>query len=102
MQDFNEADDNRLAINGGRLARASKPVLSVRLKDDTLAEEVFIAVKLVLAKQKRSEILSEVDFIDNMDGRGKQCCICHICTHLEHVKRNLIVFFCQFFLSNFG
>ena len=99
MQDFEEADPNLLAINGSRLVRATKSVLSGRLKDDPLAEEVFNFVTSVLDEQKeKGMIQDEAKFKSIMKNRGKQRFI----IHLEHVKMNLIVIFCQFFLRNFG
>ena len=59
-------------------------------------------VGILLRSQKREKYLTDGRFNDIMEERGKRCFDCHIGTHLEHVKRNLIVFFCQFFFQTLG
>ena len=96
MQDFEEADPNLLAINGSRLVRATKSVLSGRLKDDSLAEEVFNFVTFVLDEQKEKGIIQdEAKFNSVMKNRGKQRFI----VDLEHVKRKISL--CSFAIFSF-
>ena len=60
-------------------------------------------VEFLLRKQQKKNFFEDYDEYESiMDTRGNQCFDCHICTHLEHVKRNLIVFFCQFFFQTLG
>ena len=72
-EEFEEHAGHLAKLNGKKLAAAKQESFRQKFGDDPLgqASDLFQAVKLVLLKQRRSGNLSEADFIDYMDTRGK-------------------------------
>ena len=87
-------------MNGKKLAAANQDSFLEKIVDDPWhqASDLFRAVGILLRKQQKKNLFEDYDEYEIiMDTRGKQCFDCHIGTHLEHVKRNLIVFFLSIF-----
>ena len=88
---------------GEDIANLRKSDMSQLSISTPVVNRLFNRVSNLLHAQNREKHLTDGQLNDIMATRGKQRFVgFQIYTNLEHVKRNLIVFFCQFFLSNFG